>query len=69
MDNPLKHIAILSGIGIQMLAIIVLGTFVGVKMDEAYPNEKNIFTLIIVFISVIMSIYYVIRRVTSVSKK
>lgn len=68
MDNPLKQLALLSGIGIQMVAIIAVGTFIGVNLDEAYPNQNNLFTLILTLTSVIISIYYVIRRVISASK-
>ena len=68
MDNPLKQLALLSRIGIQMVAIIAVGTFIGVNLDEAYPNQNNLFTLILTLTSVIISIYYVIRRVISASK-
>jgi F0F1-type ATP synthase assembly protein I len=68
VDNPLKQLALLSGIGIQMVAIIAVGTFIGVNLDEAYPNQNNLFTLILTLTSVIISIYYVIRRVISASK-
>ena len=68
MDNPLKQLGILSAIGVQMAAIIAVGTFVGVKLDEKYPNDTNLFTLILTLLSVILSIYFVIRRVISVSK-
>ena len=68
MDNPLKQLGILSAIGVQMAAIIAVGTFVGVTLDEKHPNDTNIFTLIGSLFSVILSIYFVIRRVISVSK-
>ena len=58
-----------SSIAIQMFVIIALGTFVGIKLDEKYPNENNLFTLILTLISVIASIYYVIKRIISVSKE
>ncbi len=68
MDNPLKQLGILSAIGVQMAAIIAVGTFVGVTLDEKHPNDTNIFTLIGSLFSVILSIYFVIRRVISASK-
>jgi len=68
VDNPLKQLALLSRIGIQMVAIIAVGTFIGVNLDEAYPNQNNLFTLILTLTSVVISIYYVIRRVISASK-
>jgi hypothetical protein len=57
-----------SGIAIQMFAIIGIGTFVGVKLDEKYPNKHNLYTLILSLASVIMSIVYVIRRIITSSK-
>lgn len=57
-----------SGIAIQMFAIIGIGTFIGVKLDEKYPNEDKLYTLILSLGSVIMSIVYVIRRIIAGSK-
>jgi len=68
VDNPLKQFGILSAIGLQMGVVIAVGTFIGIKLDEKYPNERNLFTLIVTFLSVILSIYFVIRRVVSTSK-
>ncbi|MEX0275853.1 MAG: AtpZ/AtpI family protein [Flavobacteriaceae bacterium] len=57
-----------SGIVFQMLAIIVVGTFVGVKLDEKYPNENNLFTVGLSLIAVIVSVIYVIRRINATAK-
>lgn len=67
--DKLNSYARFSGIAIQMFAIIAVGTFVGVKLDERYPNEHNIYTLVLSLLSVIMSIVYVIRRIIASSKK
>lgn len=66
--NSLNSYAKYSGLVIQMVAIIAIGTFIGVKLDDKYPNENNLFTLILTLLSVIISIYYVIRRIILVSK-
>lgn len=66
--DKLNSYARFSGIAIQMFAIIAVGTFVGVKLDENYPNEHNLYTLILTLGSVIMSIVYVIRRIIAGSK-
>mgnify|MGYP003115609805 CR=1 FL=1 len=63
-----NHYARFSGIAIQMFAIIGLGTFIGVKLDEKYPNTHNLYTLSLSLGSVIMSIIYVIRRIIVASK-
>ena len=51
-----------------MFAIIGVGTFIGVKLDEMYPNAHNLYTLTLSLGSVIMSIVYVIRRIITGSK-
>ena len=58
-----------SSIAIQMFAIIGIGTFIGVKLDEKYPNKNNLFTLILSLLSVIGSIVFVIRRIIANSKE
>ena len=57
-----------SGIVFQMIAIICVGTFIGVKLDERYPNENDIYTLCFTLVFVIASIIYVIRRIIAISK-
>jgi len=52
-----------------MLAIIIAGTFIGVKLDENFPNEHDLYTLALSLSSVIIAIIYVIRRIIAVSKK
>ncbi|TVZ56343.1 putative F0F1-ATPase subunit (Ca2+/Mg2+ transporter) [Lutibacter sp. Hel_I_33_5] len=67
--KPLSNYARFSGIAFQMLAIIAIGTFVGVKLDEKYPNKNNLFTLILSLTSVILAIVFVIRRILAMSKE
>jgi len=57
-----------SGIAIQMLAIIGIGTFIGVKLDAKFPNTHDLYTLALLLSSVIIAIIYVIRRIIAVSK-
>ncbi|MFP4844614.1 AtpZ/AtpI family protein [Winogradskyella sp. PE311] len=65
----LNNYALFSGIAIQMIAIIGVGTFIGYKLDEYYPNQYNLYTLVLSLGSVIMSIVYVIRRIIVNSKE
>jgi F0F1-type ATP synthase assembly protein I len=51
-----------------MLGIIVVGTFIGLKLDEKYPNDAGWFTLGFSLFSVIAAIVYVIRRIIADSK-
>ena len=67
--NRLNSYARLSGLVIQMIAIIGVGTFAGIKLDEAYPNEKNLCTLGLTLAGVILSIVYAIRRIIASSKE
>ena len=47
-----------------MLAVIVIGVFIGLKLDEIYPNQHSAFTLIFALISISLSIYYTISQVS-----
>lgn len=57
-----------TGVAFQMIAIIGLGTFGGVKLDEIYPNKYSTFTIICSLASVGVAIYYVIKQVNDISK-
>ena len=66
--NQLNSYARFSGIAIQMFAIIGVGSFIGVKLDERLPNKHNLYTIILSLSSVIMAIVIVIKQITSASK-
>jgi F0F1-type ATP synthase assembly protein I len=57
-----------SSIAIQMFAIIGIGSFAGVKLDEYFSNTNNVFTIILSLSSVIFAITFVIRQIISASK-
>lgn len=57
-----------SGIALQMFAIIGIGTFLGVKLDERYPNNTRLYTIILSLSSVILAVIFVIRRIIAASK-
>ncbi len=67
--KQLNAYARFSGLAIQMFAIIGVGTFIGYKLDENYPNRHNLFTLFGALSSVIISIVYIIRRIIATSKE
>ena len=58
-----------SGIAFQMIVIIVLGAFGGRKLDEAYPNENRLFTIIFTLLAVAVSMFYVIKQVIKTPNK
>ncbi|NOR86436.1 MAG: hypothetical protein GQ527_02385 [Bacteroidales bacterium] len=59
--NKLKAYAKYSNMAFQMMAIILLGTFGGVKLDEFIPWNFPIFTIILALISVSIAIYISIK--------
>ena len=59
--NPLKSYARFSAIAFQMLLIILLGVFGGIKLDEYLELNFPVFTLIFTVLAVILAIYYTIR--------
>lgn len=66
--NQLNSYARFSGIAFQMIVIIGLGSYGGVKLDESYPNEYHFFTLLCSLASVAIAMYVVIKQVTNISK-
>jgi hypothetical protein len=66
--SQLNTYAKFSGIAFQMIAVIGLGSYGGVKLDEQYPNLYPMFTLICSLASVAMAMYLVIKQVGGTSK-
>lgn len=67
--KSLENYAKYSSIALQMLAIILLGVFGGIKIDEWLGLEFPVFTLIFSLLSVILAIYYVIKDLLKNNKK
>jgi len=59
--DKLKNYAKYSGLGFQMLAIIFIGVFGGVKLDEYLKLEFPIFTVVLSLLSVVLAIYFAIK--------
>ena len=57
-----------SGMGFQMGLVIFLGTWGGMKLDEKYPNEHKVYTIILSLLSVFIALYLVIKEVKHLSK-
>ncbi|MBO3096723.1 AtpZ/AtpI family protein [Gelidibacter pelagius] len=66
--NPLNNYAKYSGIGIQMFAIIGIGSYIGIKLDDHYNNEGSLWTIILSLTSTIVAVVFVIRRIIANSK-
>jgi hypothetical protein len=65
----LNSYARFSGVGFQMLAIIALGVWGGIKLDETYPNDYQTFTIICSLASIAVALYTVIKQVTKISNQ
>lgn len=61
--------AIYSGVAFQMLVIIGLGAYGGVKLDEAYPNDYSVYTIICSLAAIGIALYFVIKQVNSQKKE
>ena len=59
--SQLNNAARYSGLAFQMIAIILVGVFGGIKLDEIVKWEFPVFTLVLTFLSVILSMYYAVR--------
>ena len=44
-----------------MIAIILVGVFGGIKLDQAVRWEFPVFTLVFTLLAVLMSIYYAVK--------
>ncbi|MBC8486313.1 MAG: AtpZ/AtpI family protein [Bacteroidetes bacterium] len=59
--NYLNDYAKYSSISLQMLVIILLGVFGGVKLDEWLNLKFPVFTVILSLLSVTIAIYSVVK--------
>lgn len=62
--SPLNSYARYTGIAFQMIAIILVGVFGGIKLDELVKWEFPVFTLVLILLAVIASMVYVIKDLT-----
>jgi ATP synthase protein I len=59
--NSLNDYVKYSSIAFQMIFIILVGVYIGIKLDEFFTNGLPIFTLIFSLLSVSLAIFYVIK--------
>ena len=61
-SNPLREYAQYSALGFQMMVIILLGLYGGMKLDEWVSGINfPLFTLLGVILGVVLGIYYAIK--------
>ncbi len=66
--NRLRNWAVLSGIGFQMGATIFVCAWIGKKLDERFPSNKNWFTIGLVLFGVFASLYIVLKQLKNLNK-
>ena len=64
LDNYARY----SSIAFQMLAIILVGVFGGIKIDGWLKLNAPVFTILFSILSVILAIYYVTRDLLRTGK-
>ena len=67
-DNGVKRWAILSGIGIQMGAIIYLFVKGGNWLDLNYNPEGKMYTIILTLLGVAISLFLVLKQTNRLNK-
>jgi len=58
-----------SSLGFQMAITIGLGAWGGNYLDKKYENEKPIYTIILILLSIAIALYQVIREVNKLTKE
>lgn len=64
--NQLKHIGILSGIGIQMGVIIYLFVLLGKWLDANYNDDEKLYVIIFTLLGVAASLYVVVKQLNRI---
>lgn len=57
-----------SGLGFQMIAIIAVFTYIGVKLDDSTGSERPLWAALLSLLGVGISLYSVIRSVNRQEK-
>lgn len=57
-----------TSIAFQMLAIILIGVFGGIKLDEWLELKFPVFTVILTILSVVLAIYYAVKDLVRTDK-
>lgn len=60
--NQLNNYAKYSSLGFQMLVIIFVGVFGGVKLDKYIGFKFPIFTVVFSLLAVVLAIYYAVKE-------
>ncbi len=67
LKKPLKQVAVLSGIAIQMGVTIYLFSLLGNWLDTTYNDGKKLYIIITTLLGVAISLYLVIKQVNRIN--
>ena len=67
-DNPLKNVAILTGIGIEMGVIIYLFVMLGKWLDATYNNGDKLYIIFCTLFGVATSLFVVVKQLNRIHK-
>lgn len=56
----------LTGVGLQMGITIYLAVYLGKWLDVKYPNENNIYTIILTLLGLVLSFYSLLKQVKNI---
>lgn len=65
--KPLNQFLKFSNIALQMGAMIGIGAFAGIKLDQ-YLGKNQLFTVTLSLLAVFGALYHIIKEVTRLSK-
>ena len=66
--STLNDYARYSGLAFQMIAIILIGVFGGIKLDELVKWEFPVFTLVLTLLAVVGAMYYAVKDLIRTDK-
>ena len=68
-EKQLNKYIVFTSIVFQMGITIGVGTYFGQWLDEKYPNDFSLYTLLFSLLAVFGSLYMVIKKVITISNK
>ncbi len=57
----------LTGIGLQMGITIYLAAYLGKWLDVKYPNENNLYTIVLTLAGVAISFYSLLQQIKNIN--
>ena len=68
-DNPLKNLAALSGLGIQMGIFVFIFVRFGKWLDVYFGHSKKIFVALGAILGVAVGLYVVLKQLKKIQRK